>query len=198
MENIIYSWTTRQIEDGSIRGAKYVNFPTMIVKIVIVTAGQVNSQELCPSVCNCDSELTTCTNLFSDVTDVTQHRFHAALKELRVYGNTNLELEEDRFLRWDITSLTYLDLSRNNITKIWQIAFYSLAYLENLDLYDNHITTLHYQTFYYNTRLVWLSLAKNSFTDILVHPSTYQNNIRLCHVDVSENKEMTTAKGNTD
>jgi hypothetical protein len=70
------------------RGAKYVNFPKMIVQIVIVivTAVQVNSQELCPSVCKCDGEQAACTNLFSDVTDMTQHRFHSALKELRVYG----------------------------------------------------------------------------------------------------------------
>jgi hypothetical protein len=198
MENIIYSRTTRQVEGVSITGAKIREYPTMIVQIVIVivTAVQLNSQELCPSVCKCDSEQATCTDLFSDVTDMTQHRFHSAVSVLLVNGTTNLELEEDRFLRWNITSLTSLDLSQNNITKIWQRAFYSLAYVENLHLYGNSITTLHYQTFYNNTHLVWLSLAKNSITDI--HPSTYQNNIRLRHVDVSENKEMLTAKGNTD
>jgi hypothetical protein len=81
---------------------KYVNFPTVIVQIVfvIVTAVQVNSQQLCPSVCECDSKLVTCTDLFSGVTDITQHRIHAALSVLRVHGTTNLELEEDRFLRW--------------------------------------------------------------------------------------------------
>jgi Leucine-rich repeat (LRR) protein len=160
----------------------------MIVQIVlvIVTAVQVNSQQLCPSVCQCESEQATCTDLFSGVADTTQHRFHAALRELRVYGTTNLELGEDRFLRWNITSLAYLDLSHNNIVKIWQRAFYSLAYLENLYLYGNSITTLHYQTFYYNTHLVWLSLAKNSITDI--NPSIFQKNIRLRHLDVSENK----------
>jgi hypothetical protein len=55
----------------------------MIVQIVIVivTAVQVNSQELCPSVCKCDGEQAACTDLFSDVTDMTQHRLHAALKD---------------------------------------------------------------------------------------------------------------------
>jgi hypothetical protein len=188
MENIFHSWTKRQVVDVWSRGAKYVNFPTMIVQIVlvIVTAVQVNSQALCPSVCKCDSELTTCTDLFSDVTDMTQHRFHSALRQLRVTGTTNLELEEDRFLRWNITSLTYLDLSQNNITKIWQRAFYSLAYLEYLYLSGNGITTLHYQTFYYNTRVVLLSLAKNSITDI--HAYTFLPNIRLRDLDMSGNK----------
>jgi Leucine-rich repeat (LRR) protein len=117
---------------------------------------------------------------------MTQQRFPAALRALRVYGTTNLELEEDRFLRWNITSLTYLDLSQNNIMKIWQRAFYSLPYLQELKMYGNRITTLHYQTFYNNTGVVRLSLAKNSITDI--HPYTFQTNVRLRHLDVSENK----------
>jgi hypothetical protein len=188
MENIVDSRTTRQAEDGSSRGAKIREFPTMIVQIVlvIVTAVQVNSQELCPSVCNCYSEQAACTKLFSDVTNMTQHRFHSALSVLLVTGTTNLELEDDRFLRWNITSLTYLDMSQNNITKIWQRAFYSLPYLQYLYLYGNSITTLHYQTFYYNTGLVWLSLANNSITDI--QPCTFKTNIRLRNLDMSGNK----------
>jgi len=39
--------------------------------LVIVTAVQVNSQELCPSACQCYSENATSKNLFSDVTDMT-------------------------------------------------------------------------------------------------------------------------------
>jgi hypothetical protein len=179
MENIYHSWTTRQVVNVWSRGAKYVNFTTMIVQIVIVivTAVQVNPQNLCPSVCKCYSEQTTCTDLFNDVTDMTQHRLHSALRVLLVTRTRALELEVDRFLRWNITSLTYLDLSQSNIIKIWQRAFYSLAYLGYLYLYGNSITTLHYQTFYYNTRVVWLSLAKNSITDI--HAHTFQTNIRL-------------------
>jgi hypothetical protein len=90
----------RQLEDGLSRGAKYVNFSTMIVQIVlvIVIAVQVNSQELCPSVCKCYGEQAACTDLFSDVTDMTKHRFDSALRQLRVTGTTNLKLEEDRFL----------------------------------------------------------------------------------------------------
>ena len=151
----------------------------MIVKIVlvIVTAVHVNSQELCPSACQCYSEHTTCTDLFSDVTTMTQHRFNSALRDLRVDGTTNLELEEDLFLRWNITSLTSLDLSHNNITKIWQRAFHSLAVLKELDLSGNSITTLPSHTFYHNTRLVQLSLAQNSITDI--QQSTVQTNIKL-------------------
>ena len=127
----------------------------MIVQIVllIVTAVQVNSQELCPGVCQCKSEQANCTNLFSDVQNVTQHRFQSSLKELRVTGSSRLELEEDLFQRWSITSLTYLDLSQNNITKIWQRAFYSLAYLQELYLSGNSIRNLHSQTTYYNIRL---------------------------------------------
>jgi len=145
----------------------------MIVQIVlvIVTAVQVNSQQLCPSVCQCNGEKATCTNLFSDVINVTQHRFNGALRDLRVIGSTNLELEEDLFLRWNITSLETLHLSENNITNIRPRAFYSLAYLENLDLSGNRITTLASQTFYYNTGLLRLSLAQNSITDI--HPLTF-------------------------
>jgi hypothetical protein len=53
------------MEDGATRGAKYSNFTTMIVQIVmeIVTAVQVNSQELCPSVCQCNDDKATCTDL---------------------------------------------------------------------------------------------------------------------------------------
>ena len=156
------------------------------IVLVIVTAVQVNSQSLCPSVCQCNGDSATCTDLFSDLTDMTQHRFSGALRDLRVTGNTNLELEEDLFLRWNIKSLTILDLSQNNITKIGQRALYSLAYLQNLDLSGNSITTLHSQTLYYNTDLVRLFLSKNSITDI--HPSTFQKNTKLCHLDLSENK----------
>jgi hypothetical protein len=176
-------WKTVRAEEP-----RYGNFPTMNVQIVlvIVAAVQVNSQQLCPSVCQCDSKQAACTDLFSDVTDMTQHRFHPALRELRVHGTTNLEPEEDRFLRWNITSLTYLDLSQNNITKIWQAAFYSLAYLEDIYLKGNNISTVNSQTFCHNTRLVVLSLANNCITDI--HPSTFRNNTRLRHTLLSGNK----------
>ena len=108
---------------------KYGYIPIMIVQIVlvIVTAVQVNSQQLCPSVCQCNGDQATCRNLFSDVTNMAQETFHSGLRRLRVTGITRLELEEDLFLRWNITALTSLDLPRNNITKIWQRAFYSLA-----------------------------------------------------------------------
>jgi hypothetical protein len=137
---------------------------TMFVQIVlvIVTAVQVNSQELCPRVCVCYSERATCPHLFCHVTDTMQQRFSGTLHCLRV--NVNLEME-DHFLRWNIITLTTLDLSQNSITKIWQRAFYSLAYLWNLDLSGNSITTLDPQTFSYNTGLVRLYLAKNSITD---------------------------------
>ena len=116
----------------------------MIVQIalVIVTAVQVKLQEPCPSVCKCYSDSATCTDLFSDVTDMTQETFHSAVWRLRVTVSTRLDLEEDLFLRWSITSITFLDLSQNNITKIRQRAFYRLAYLEELDLSSNSITTL--------------------------------------------------------
>jgi hypothetical protein len=64
---------------------------------------------------------------------MTQETFHSAFKRLGVTGITRLDLEEDLFLRWNITSLTFLHLSQNNITKIWQRAFYRLVYLEELD-----------------------------------------------------------------
>ena len=152
----------------------YSSYAKMIVQVVlvIVTAVQVNSQELCPGVCQCKGYNVTCANLFSDVTNTTQETFHSTLRRLRVTGNTRLELEEDFFLRWNISSLKYLDLSENNITNIWQRAFYSLAYLQELYLSGNSITTLHSQTFYYNTDLLRLSLSKNNITDI--HPSTFQ------------------------
>ena len=160
----------------------------MIVQIVlvIVTAVQVNSQELCASVCQFNGDNVTCANLFCDVKNMTQHRFHFGLRVLRVTGRTNLEREEDLFLLWNITSLTSLDLSRNNIRKIWQRAFYSLADLQTLNLYGNSITTLDSKTFYNNTRLVSLSLSMNSITDI--HPSTFQKNVRLNEIYMSENK----------
>jgi Leucine-rich repeat (LRR) protein len=154
----------------------------MIVQIVlvIVTAVQVNSQQLCPSVCRCYSDWATCKSLFSDVTNKTQETFHSAVRKLKVTGSARLELEEDLFLRWNITSLTYLDLSYNNITKIWQRAFYSLADPEYLILDGNRITTLDSQTLCYNARLFHLSLSRNSIADI--HPSTFQENIKLQNI----------------
>ena len=67
---------------------KYGYIPIMIVQIVllIVTAVQVNSQELCPSVCQCNSEQAICGILFSDVTDMTQHMFSVVLEVLIVTG----------------------------------------------------------------------------------------------------------------
>ena len=173
---------TVQLEEQS-----YGYIAIMIVQmvVVIVTAVQVNSQ-LCPSVCQCDSNEAKCTNLFSDVTNMTQETFHSALRILRVTGRTRLEVEEDLFLRWNITSLTKIYLPYNQITKIWQRAFYSLADLQYLYLDVNRITTLDSQTFYYNTRLIQLSLSRNSITDI--HPSTFQENIKLERIIVDSNK----------
>ena len=121
----------------------------MIVQIVlvIVTAVQVNSQELCPSVCQRYTEWATCTNLFSDITNMTQGTFHSTLRRLRVTGITRLEVEEVLFQHWNKVSPTILDLSQNNITKIWQRAFYSLAKLEETNLDGKSIKTLHSQTF---------------------------------------------------
>jgi len=113
-----------------------------MILLVIVTAIQVNSQELCPSVCQCYSEQAIWTDLFSDVTNMTQHRFSGVLRDLGVTGSTNLELKEDLFMRWNITSLIFLDLSQNNVTKICQRAFHGLAYLAELYLFGKGITTL--------------------------------------------------------
>jgi len=167
---------------------KYGYSPTMIVYIVlvIVTAVKVNSKELCPRVCTCFSDYVTCRNVFSDVPNMTQEIFHSSFRMLRVTGITRLDLEEDLFLRWNITSLTQLNLSQNYITKIWQKAFYSLVDLEVLDLSGNSITTVDSQTFYNNTGLVSLSLARNSITDI--QQSTFQTNIQLNNLCMSGNK----------
>ena len=121
----------------------------MIVQIVlvIVTAVQVNSQELCPSVCVCDGDNARCADLFSDVTNMAEETFYLAVWRLRVTASIRLELEEDLFQRWNITSLTFLDLSESNITKIRHRAFYSLVYIVELHLDCNSITTLHSQTF---------------------------------------------------
>jgi Leucine-rich repeat (LRR) protein len=160
----------------------------MIVQIVLVimTAVQVNSQQLCPSVCEFSGDAATCKNLFSDVIDVTQGTFHSALRRLWVRGRTRLELEEDLFLRRNITALTSLDLSQNNITKIWQRAFYSLVDLQYLLMEGNQITTLDSEMFYYNTILTLLDLDNNNITDI--HPLVFQRNIILRFVSMSRNK----------
>jgi Leucine-rich repeat (LRR) protein len=124
----------------------------------------------------------TCTDLFSDVTNITHETFDSALRKVRIVGNTRLEVEEDLFQRWNITSLTSLHVTRNNVTNIWQRVFHSLADLEELDLSGNGITTLYSKTFYYNTGLVRLSLAQNSIT--AVHRSTFQNNVKLSVIDM--------------
>jgi Leucine-rich repeat (LRR) protein len=134
---------------------KYLYIHIMIVRIVllIVILVQVNSQELCPSVCECNDEQATCTDLFSDVTSITQGRFYSGLRVLRVTGSTRLELDEYIFLRWSIMSLTTLDVSKNNIKKIRQRAFDRLFDLQYLDLSSNNITTLDSETFYSNVGL---------------------------------------------
>jgi len=176
---------------------RYGYIAIMIVQIVlmIVTAVQVNSQQLCDSVCQCDGDNATCINLFSAATGTTQQRFNSSLWYLKVNGSSDLQLEKDLFLCWNITSLTFLDLSQNNIKNIRQRAFYSLLHLQNLDLYGNRIISLHSQTFYFNTGLVRLSLAKNgirdihnSITDIHIYPSAFQTNTELFDLDMSRTK----------
>jgi len=166
----------------------YGYIPIMIVQIVlvIVTAVQVNSQELCPSVCECDGDNATCTDLFSDVTNMTQETFHSVVRGLTVFGRSRVEMEEDLFLRWNITSLTFLCLSQNNIMEIWQRAFYSLAKLLELDLSENRIKILDSQTFYYNTHLVRLNLKWNRITEL--RPSTFENNVRLKYIRLTDNR----------
>jgi Leucine-rich repeat (LRR) protein len=104
---------------------------------------------------------------------------------LRDNGITRLELEEDLFLRSNIASLKNVNLSQNNITKIRQRAFYRLADLQYLNLYSNSIT-MDSKAFYNNTRLVWLSLSRNSITDL--YTSTFQKNVRLNYIDMFANK----------
>jgi Leucine-rich repeat (LRR) protein len=156
------------------------------VVLVIVISAQVNSQELCPKVCQCKGKEAKCTDLFREVTNMTKYKFHSGLRDLRVTGRTNLEMEEDIFLRWNITSLTVLELIQNNITKIWQRAFCSLADLRHLNLYLNNVTKVDYKTLFNNTRLEWLSLAANRITEL--HQSTFQQNVRLYHIDLHGNK----------
>jgi hypothetical protein len=98
--------------------------------MVIVTAVQVNSQILCPSVRQCNGDNATCTDLFSDVTNI-KGTFQSPLMALCVIGNTKLEVKEDLFQRWNITSLISLDLSQYNITKIWQWVFIVLLVLRD-------------------------------------------------------------------
>ena len=117
---------------------------------------------------------------------MTQEIFHSVLSVLRYTGSTRLDLEEDHFLRWNITSLTYLDLSQNNITKMWQSFFRSLAFLEKLYLSGNSTTTLHSQMFFYDIRLVRLSLSMNSITDI--QQSSFQSYSKLNYLHMSGNK----------
>jgi Leucine-rich repeat (LRR) protein len=160
----------------------------MIVQVVlvIVIAVQVNSLDPCSKVCQCNGKEAKCTDLFHDVTNMTKYKFNSGLIALRVNGRTNLTMEEDFFLRWNVTSLTVLELIKNNISKIWQRAFYSLADLRHLNLYLNNITKVDNNTFFNNKRLEWLSLAGNNITEL--HPSTFQQNVRLYHIELYGNK----------
>jgi len=84
---------------------RYGYIAIMIVQIVlvIVTAVQVNSQQLCDSACCCRNGSALCKNFINDVTNMTQGTFHSTLWGLTVTGSTRLEMEEDLFLRWNIT-----------------------------------------------------------------------------------------------
>jgi Leucine-rich repeat (LRR) protein len=170
--------------------AKVRLYPEMLLQVVlvfvIVTAVPVNAQDACVSACQCSSNSATCNDLFSDVTNMTQYKFRSGLQSLIVTGRTYLEMDEDLFLRWNITSLRSLDLRGNKITKIWQQAFYSLADLGTLKLEDNSITTLDYRTFFNNTLLSTLSLSRNSIADL--HRSIFEKNIRLSYLSLDENK----------
>jgi len=212
LENITYSRAWRQKKTVRIEAQTYGYSPIMILHIVlvIVTAVQVNSQQLCPSVCQCNGYSAICKNLFSNVTAMTKHRFHSGLRVLEVTGSTRLELEDDLFLRWNITSLTSLDLSRNNITKIWQRAFYSLSPLLLLSLSENSITDIHPSTFQENIKLRFMYMNINKITSLNpelfkynvelevvhvahnritnIHPSTFRNTRRLNNVNFSGNK----------
>jgi Leucine-rich repeat (LRR) protein len=136
-------------------------------------------------VCWCSGYNAACTDLFLDVTNLTEYKFHSGLRNLQVRGVTNLEMEEDIFVRWNITSLTGLDLMWNKIRKIWQRAFYGLADLERLNLYNNSITRVDKMLFN-NTRLKWLCLAGNGITEL--DRSTFQNNVILDHLLIYENE----------
>jgi len=75
----------RQLEKVPVQEQKYRNFPTLIVQIVlvIVTAVQVNTQQLCPSGCQCYTYSAICANLFSDVTE------HSTKIPLCIKGTTS-------------------------------------------------------------------------------------------------------------
>ena len=112
-------------------------------------------------------------------------RLHSGLRVLRVTGSTRLELEEDLFQRWNITSLTVLHMSQNNATKIWQRTSYSLTVFR---IFNCPVTVQqhHKQMSYYNTPIVRLSLTSNGLTDI--HLSTFQTNMRLSYLDMTGDK----------
>ena len=80
----VLRWTTVRVQEQ-----KFRNFPTMIVQfvLVIVTAVQVNSQELCHSVCQCYSGQATCTVHVSPVDP---------LNSLKPETKTQLCLTENR------------------------------------------------------------------------------------------------------
>lgn len=108
------------------------------------------------------------------------------IKSLNLSGNKlgSPKQIKNNFLT-PMTSLQVLDLSANNMTKLWRERIKILVNLESFFMSNNNLKTLHIDSFANNTKLSWIKLDGNKITTLKVEVFEALSNLKS--VDLTGN-----------
>ncbi|KAJ8285580.1 hypothetical protein GJAV_G00028450 [Gymnothorax javanicus] len=133
----------------------------------------------CPLPCICSGSITDCRNI--GLTSVPQEI--AQQTETLFLSDNQLTVVPSRAF-WNLTSITFLDLSKNNLfLKNDTLAF--IGNLLSLDLSENGIKIIPTEIFQATPKLVWLNLAKNQLKSL--SNDIMRNLDYLTYLDLSSN-----------
>ncbi|XP_069675596.1 leucine-rich repeat-containing protein 70-like [Periplaneta americana] len=132
-----------------------------------------------PSACEFSDDLSvaTCRDKFLNGIASGKEEFPDGLVYLDFSGNSMKELNDYTLPEWNIHDVKYLNMSRNNIMTVTELAFFGLYLLENVDLSRNRINSFHRDAFLFLPKLLHLNLSENFLT--YIEEGTFSENKAL-------------------
>lgn len=166
---------------------------TTILLLLHELSNALGTATICDNrACKCAQNNVSCTNLTPDLhfvlpNDTTTISFVDV--PIKVFNNNTFTNENLQSVTWVASNiiivealyynnLKYLDLSNNNIYKLFDNIFDNCPRLEYIDLSDNQLSTLSDNLFLHTQMLETVKLEKNIFSSISEHLFSMTNNIK--------------------
>jgi len=162
------------------------NWKYGLILLLIIGSLSAEFQYVC-EVCHCDEidqpKSVNCDGL--QLTNLTNLFFNGTIEKLTLVNNSlTLHSDDEIQLLNNLTSLKYLDLSKNPLTKIPSLLFENLEYL---NLEETELTTISFpQTFENSTKLQSLILSKNKITKINANDLKYFPSLKKLSLDIDQ------------